>query len=510
MMTLNVMTLRLTSPEKVLLGFVGGVATLITAGILVLTRGHFLYSLDDPFIHLSLARSISEGHYGVNVEWPSSPSSSILWPFLMAPIASTAIAEWVPIVVNLACTAATAIVLARSLRHWLSEKVAALVSGCAVLMLNVIGIAFTGMEHSLQVLLAALVTHGVLTAIYSQRVSKALVIAMILGPLVRYESAAVSVAAALVLILLGRFKVAAVTSATWIAILLLFSGFLVSLGLSPLPSSVLAKNNINGGTSGSMLIQVTLGRIPQAFRNPPWVAALVVAVGGLKLARRPWRLISAYMIVILMLHAIAGQFGWFGRYEVYALIAVLAPAIGMTHTFLQGRSRALTTVASAVLIGSAGLLATTTVRTPWAAQEMYLQQAQTARFVSDFWKRPIAVNDLGLVSYRGRQVTLDLWGLGDQESRKERAMNQPLWMDRLVAKHDIHLVAIFRSWFPKSIPSSWITVADFKSPANVTAVDPVVTFFVRDEIDAPAACEALSAWASTLPVEDSVALACPR
>lgn len=43
-----------------------------------------MYTLDDPYIHLSLAENLLRGHYGVNLDEVASPSSSILYPFLLA------------------------------------------------------------------------------------------------------------------------------------------------------------------------------------------------------------------------------------------------------------------------------------------------------------------------------------------------------------------------------------------------------------------------------------------
>ena len=43
-----------------------------------------MYTLDNPYIHLSLAENLLRGHYGVNVDEVASPSSSILYPFLLA------------------------------------------------------------------------------------------------------------------------------------------------------------------------------------------------------------------------------------------------------------------------------------------------------------------------------------------------------------------------------------------------------------------------------------------
>ncbi|HKL20996.1 MAG TPA: hypothetical protein VJ904_04275 [Tichowtungia sp.] len=53
--------------------------------ILYLNGGVFTYSLDDAYIHLSLAEQIHHGHYGINAGEYSSPSSSVLCPFLLAP-----------------------------------------------------------------------------------------------------------------------------------------------------------------------------------------------------------------------------------------------------------------------------------------------------------------------------------------------------------------------------------------------------------------------------------------
>lgn len=69
----------------------------IFAFILVETKGHFTYTLDDPYIHLALAKNIWLGHYGINPGEMSSPSSSLLWPFVLAPFAAIpAFFEWVP------------------------------------------------------------------------------------------------------------------------------------------------------------------------------------------------------------------------------------------------------------------------------------------------------------------------------------------------------------------------------------------------------------------------------
>ena len=43
-----------------------------------------MYTLDNPYIHLSLAENLLLAHYGVNLDEVPSPSSFILYPFLFA------------------------------------------------------------------------------------------------------------------------------------------------------------------------------------------------------------------------------------------------------------------------------------------------------------------------------------------------------------------------------------------------------------------------------------------
>src|SRR5580658_1345815 len=48
------------------------------------TDGHFIYALDDPYIHLSIAKNLAQhGVWGVTQYAAASASSSPLWSFLL-------------------------------------------------------------------------------------------------------------------------------------------------------------------------------------------------------------------------------------------------------------------------------------------------------------------------------------------------------------------------------------------------------------------------------------------
>ena len=57
--------------------------TILVASSIYLSDGHLIYTLDDPYIHLAVARTILQGGYGINVAEYSAPSSSIVYPFLL-------------------------------------------------------------------------------------------------------------------------------------------------------------------------------------------------------------------------------------------------------------------------------------------------------------------------------------------------------------------------------------------------------------------------------------------
>jgi len=112
----------------------GGTAAIVAVACLPLalllwlvlraTGGAFVYSLDDPYIHLALARSILHGTYGLNPGELSAPSSSILWPFLLAPFAllPAPMFELVPLAANAAMLAVSLWLIARQIEEQLERR----------------------------------------------------------------------------------------------------------------------------------------------------------------------------------------------------------------------------------------------------------------------------------------------------------------------------------------------------------------------------------------------------
>ena len=85
--------------------------------ILATNSGRFIYTLDDPYIHLALAENIAKGHYGINLNEFSAPSSSILWPFILAPFSFFKHFEAIPLLINFLASIGTVFLFTRILRR---------------------------------------------------------------------------------------------------------------------------------------------------------------------------------------------------------------------------------------------------------------------------------------------------------------------------------------------------------------------------------------------------------
>lgn len=451
----------------VLLGFIS---------IMVLNHGVFTYMLDDPYIHLAVAEELAKsGHYGVNPGEVSAPCSSPLWPFLMVPFARFPCFTLIPLILSAAAAFLTTLLALGRMRKLLPPKEnnrsgdilrAAVVAGF-LLATNTIGLVFTGMEHSLQVLLAVLVVEGMLRVTEQSPPGWGFYLAVVAGPWVRYENMALTLAAVILCYALGRRRQAILLGATALAGLLVFSGYLISLGLSPVPASITAKSTFVGESPVIAVFKnlknsINLGR--------GMILALGVALlVGIALAwrgERTWRITAGCVALAGFLHLIAGAYGWVNRYEIYILAALIWGLAALTAKILEhasihpSRRLGLVILPLVPIIGFPYLYGL--IMLPLATNNIYEQQYQMHRFTVDYWRKPVAVNDLGYVSFQNDSYVLDLWGLASPLALKARMNHEdPAWMNFLADKHGVKLAMIYSEWFP-NLPSSWKKVGTLR------------------------------------------------
>ncbi len=493
--------------------------------IRILDQGHFIYTLDDPYIHLALAERIAQGHYGINPGEVSAPASSILWPFFLAPFARTSFFEYLPLVLNIIAAAGTLYIYIRVIREAMSDLpdlyARAVAGWMAVLLIpatNLIGLAFTGMEHSLQVFFCALIVWGMIRVARGFRAPPWLAVAIIVAPAIRYECLAVCLPALGLMAACRQWKPAAFALLGMILPLAVYSLFLHANGLGWLPTSVIAKVSFANYQPTNNFILDHLENNLQ-MRQGQVLGVLLLLLVGLAVYRRNAprieRLLALGGAAAVFAHLAAGQIGWWDRYEVYMVVTSILLVIYLARGFFQrlfwsgwnrsGWLRYLWPPVNILLLGWLAWIAGQPyfgnfAQTALASANIYQQQYQMHRFAVDYLNAPVAVNDLGWVSYRNPNYVLDLWGLASPEALANRnAHAAPGWMDRMVYQKNARLIMIYDTWFP-SHPRVWVRVARLHLGwKQIVAGGDTVTFYVPDAQSAGPVRALLEQFKPTLP-----------
>lgn len=465
---------RLEEPKEGvpwLIAFAAGLYVLLCVSIFLMIRkvndGHFVYSLDDPYIHLALAEQIARGHYGINPGQAASPSSSLLWPFLLAPFSRASWQVYVPLGLNFLAGLITAGLLGWNVATWPGRRHGAeewvrrtLSAGALVLIGNLAGLTFVGMEHTLQVLFAVCCAMGIIGCLQGRTVPNWCLVVAALGPMVRYENVGLSVALAIALVGQKQWKRMTVMMTASLVPLVAFSLFLRHLGLPMLPCSILVKAGQSGQLQGPVHHLLNAMAASWSARSARGLLTMMfLTLAGLVCFERDRvrRFALAGAASAAGLHLLVGTFGWFHRYEVYIELFSALVVLYVLHE----RPREM--LGWYVL----GLLYCTTTSinilrdTSTSAHDVYLQQYQMHRFATDFYHAGtgraanVAVNDIGLVSYRRRpgQEAIDLYGLASVEAEQQKNKSTA-WLDSFTRAHDVGLVMIYQEWFAPP-PSGW-------------------------------------------------------
>ena len=487
-------------------------ACLLFLAILQRNGGHFTYALDDPYIHLALSEGIAHGHYGINPGEPASPSSSLLWPFLLALFARFSWGQYVPLALNLLAGMGAATLIGAAVARWPGPAASESPNterwrrGLSVVGLvfigNLLGLTFVGMEHTLQVLLAGIGAWGIILCLRGRQISRWVLVCTAIGPSVRYENLAITIAVAAALLGWRKRREAAVLVIASVAPLLAFSLFLHHLGLPWLPTSVLVKGRL--ASPGLSFQQRSLTLVETAafdtFAEPHrlLVTLLLITMAAVAWGERDRvrRFALGGAALAVALHLAIGRFHWFHRYEVYAVFFSALVILHVAHE----RERGLLGWYVFGLLGCSYMYIQAFEDVPRSAGDVYREQYQMHRFVTEYYNGNFAVNDLGLVSYRRQSGTyvLDLWGLGSEEAARQ-PNKSTAWLDTVTRTHGVDLVMDYALWFAPP-PQAWRLLGEVcLKQLPVALGDPCVNYYATDPATASDLQDEFNSFALTMP-----------
>jgi hypothetical protein len=487
-------------------------------------HGHVIYALDDPYIHLALAEHIWQGEYGINSGEFSAPSSSILWPLLLVPFVPLGLDAYAPLLWNLFASVGTAVCLAlivqRAVTPELAERHRWLLTAAVVLFLlstNAIGLIFSGMEHSLQVLLSLMVVLGLIDEHETGQVRWYLLLGVILGPLVRYENLALTVPAVAYLLLRMHRASALVSGATVGVILMGFGAWLLAHDLFVVPTSILAKATPQLDAPPAMMLIDNIMALLDVRESIFLLLALLIAAPIALTFKRPdWRLAS-WLCIAISLHLLVGKYGWFSRYEIYIVVTAAA---GLCYLLREPLRHVLQTkpvplIVFTFVLGLAVLFPGYILLTPQvvtATNNIYQQHYHVHRFLDEYYPYPVAVQDLGWPAYRNEQYVLDLGGLASLPMiNAYREQYGEDWLEPLTRDNQTELLLLYEVTPRHFISEEWERVAELTlSRKKVTPFDETVVFYATNAATAEMLRPRLQSFQATLEPEIQFEIVPPR
>ena len=458
----------------------------------------FEYPLDDVYIHLAMAEQIARGGYGVNAGEYASAASSPAYPLLLTPFSESPFQRWLPLLWNVVALGMAAVLLGYAFARAGLGRTGVALAAIAPFALSMHVTAFTGMENMAHGAASLAIVLGLWRFVETDRIGGLLLAGCLLAAAFRLEGLALGMAAGGVVAILGRPRAGAMLIALAILPAALFTGYLVALGLDPLPNSVMAKLDDTGGGSPLETFRINTntcgGRYIFALTG---IVALVGAVAFLRDRRRGWFALA--VAASGFAHLIFGATGWMDRYENYlilSLVAALALVLGGASP-LGGRI--------AVAVALAGGLVTYAPSTlsiyAWNPKAIAAQQGQMARFAKDFVDGPVAVNDIGYVAWRNPHYVLDLWGLASADALTLRtSLAGQGWAGPLAAEKGVSVAMVYDKWLSEAVPDDWHRLGSLHLDVpNAFLGGSEVAFYATDATAVPGLQASLRAWAEGLP-----------
>ena len=492
---------------------------------LALTGGHFAYALDDPYIHMAIAKNlVRHGVWGTTPLAFNSATSSPVWTLILAvSYWLFGVNETAPLVLNLVFAALSLVVVAHVFRRFSPSPLAvAGLLAVEIVCVPMVPVVLCGLEHFLHVMTALIFVWLAAREHPAQAPRRAfgwLCLAAAAVASARYEGLFLVAGAVLLLLARRRFlRAVALTAAAWLPAI---AYGLVSLahGWGFFPASLRLKANIPAHGFLGMADIVENWR--DGLNRAPYLGIMILG-GALLLALRrrearpddPAGRMMLLTLIALVLHLTLAHAGYFCRYEAYLIalwilslgcLVATAPAGSVSGLRLFLRAAAVPGVVAVLAIPSlvgSGLFALKIV--PRGCRSIFEQQLQMAGFLSTFYRgHRVAANDVGAINFYTDLDNLDLFGLSSREVLWAH-LNHDFTRRRIqemAAARGMEIAIVYDDWYAEAggLPVEWSKRGEWTIGDPVTTAEGTVSFYAVTPDDVARLDASLRAFAPRLP-----------
>jgi hypothetical protein len=502
--------------------------------------GQFVYTLDDPYIHMAIAKNVvRHGVWGVTPYQFSSSSSSPLWTLCLAlSYALFGVGHLTPFLLNIIFAGLVLGLIYILLRGRLPGWVVFLALLAAIFFPPLAPLVFSGMEHTAHFFFTLLTIALAVKTLSQESPSPALrgglLVSAFLTTAVRYEGLFLILVLSILFACRKRWLFALLFAGAGLLPLAVYGVWSAAQGWYFLPNPVILKGHEGNQAIFNFLEDIfvrgrpltwwTIERlvpvmVVSRINAHPHLLYLILPSLILLFYRRgsfwnPANLTNVAFVGSALLHMQFANTGWFFRYEAYLMaFGIYAVATGLAdhlpardgwQGWGNGLFRAAVLLLLAILV-SAPLrvrAAKSLKDTPKASHNIFEQQYQMASFLRQFYQgQVVAANDIGAINYLADFRLVDLAGLGTRESAafKLKQMYGSRQVAAVAGQYGAQVALVYDSWF--QIPAEWIKVGEWQILNNVVCGDDTVSFYAVDPVAAPGLIENLRAFSPRLPAD---------
>ena len=496
-----------------------------------LNQGIFTYVLDDPYIHMVMAKNlILHGVWGVDKYSFTSSSSSPLWILLLSlTYFLFGVNIFIPFILNIIFATIFMFIAYSIFKYYKLNPAYNLIFLLSLIFFTPIpALIFTGMEYILQIVLIVLFIFIAVQVISEDKPSSLkyyiLLILAALAVAVRYEDTIVVSIVAVIFLTQKKFwNFISVLCASIIPVIA-YGIFSTENGWFFLPNSLITKTIfVEAKTqllslSGMFLLWNNFLNILNPYLFIPLILAAGILIFRFKDKKTLWSAPNIIIIIFLfttVLHIFIARIGWFYRYEAYIIaLGIMAIAVGISEYLpvfkpnkkLNYKHLSIILLIFILVVPLSARGYDSFNEVPTATHNVYDQQYQMGLFIHKYYQGDaVSLNDVGAVNYIANIKSVDLLGLSSLNVSKAILKNNYTieYLDNITRQNHVKVVIVYeylyKNYLTGGLPSNWIKVGQWKIPNRITCFMDTVSFYATDPQDAENLTENLRKFSSELP-----------
>ena len=488
-----------------------GVLFLVTVGyycnVLLKTDGHYVYFLDDAYIHLAIAKNFAfHDVWGVTPYQFSSTSSAPLFTLLISYLIEIfGNSDQLPLYFNIVFGIGIVYFLNKYYSDFLDKTQQLVLATVFTLFFAVLHMQIlSGMEHVFQVFLFVINIYCFQNLEKNKKFLLGFYLSIFLMGTVRFESMFYFVILAFVLALIRKWRMSVAVLIFGFIPIAIFcylnyqqNGFLF-------PNSVLVK-----GTKLSLDSTFFLQLKKIVFDNfllnisfykigffPILICLYFIYID---FKTKKWREVikNNFLLIVLLLvmicHAMFADLKGSFRYEAYILVGfsmALIPKLKNFFidfkTFIKNERFLSVLVLMNVFLLFYKLWSAHLVLND-GGKNIYEQQMQSAKFLHTYYSTSkVVANDIGAITYYTDIHLMDIAGLGSvetivfNENKKTFDDQFESFLTEYCDKNQYDIAVVYESWLQGHVPKNWRKAATLKIKDKITAAQGKVSIYSID------------------------------